>query len=31
MSSSSNLKTIVIIGALDTKGTEFAFVKGLIE
>lgn len=24
-------KTIVIVGALDTKGQEFAFVKGLIE
>jgi uncharacterized protein (UPF0261 family) len=24
-------KTIVLIGALDTKGQEFAFVKGLIE
>ena len=24
-------KTVVIVGALDTKGKEFAFVKGLIE
>ncbi len=24
-------KTVVIVGALDTKGAEFAFVKGLIE
>jgi len=24
-------KTVVIVGALDTKGQEFAFVKGLIE
>ena len=24
-------KTIVIAGALDTKGVEFAFIKGLIE
>ena len=31
MSSSPNTKTVVIIGALDTKGAEFAFVKGLIE
>lgn len=31
MSSSPDPKTVVIIGALDTKGTEFAFVKGLIE
>ncbi len=31
MSSSPNPKTVVIIGALDTKGTEFAFVKELIE
>ena len=31
MSSSPNSKTVVIIGALDTKGAEFAFVKGLIE
>ncbi len=31
MSSSANTKTVVIIGALDTKGAEFAFVKGLIE
>ena len=31
MSSSPNPKTVVIIGALDTKGAEFAFVKGLIE
>ena len=31
MSSIPNPKTVVIIGALDTKGAEFAFVKGLIE
>ena len=31
MSSSPNTKTVVIIGSLDTKGAEFAFVKGLIE
>ena len=31
MSISPNTKTVVIIGALDTKGAEFAFVKGLIE
>ena len=31
MSSSPDTKTVVIIGALDTKGEEFAFVKGLIE
>ena len=31
MSSSPNPKPVVIIGALDTKGAEFAFVKGLIE
>ena len=31
MSSSPHPKTVVIIGALDTKGAEFAFVKGLIE
>lgn len=31
MSSSASPKTVVIIGALDTKGAEFAFVKGLIE
>ena len=31
MSSNPNPKTVVIIGALDTKGAEFAFVKGLIE
>ena len=31
MSSSPDPKTVVIIGALDTKGAEFAFVKGLIE
>ena len=31
MSSSPNPKSVVIIGALDTKGVEFAFVKGLIE
>ena len=31
MSSSPNPKTVVIIGALDTKGAEFAYVKGLIE
>ena len=31
MSSSQNPNTVVIIGALDTKGAEFAFVKGLIE
>jgi uncharacterized protein (UPF0261 family) len=31
MSSSPNPTTVVIIGALDTKGAEFAFVKGLIE
>ena len=24
-------KTVVLVGAMDTKGTEFAFVKGLIE
>src|SRR5690349_20992067 len=24
-------KTFVLVGALDTKGEEFAFVKGLIE
>ena len=24
-------KTVVIIGTLDTKGTEFAFIKDLIE
>ena len=24
-------KTVVIVGALDTKGQDFAFVKGLIE
>ncbi len=24
-------KTVVIVGALDTKGAEFAFVKGLVE
>jgi hypothetical protein len=26
-----NVKTVVIVGALDTKGREFAFVKDLIE
>jgi len=31
MSSSPDPRTVVIIGALDTKGAEFAFVKGLIE
>ena len=31
MSSSPDPKTVVIIGALDTKGAEFAFVKELIE
>ena len=31
MSSSPDSKTVVIIGALDTKGAEFAFVKGLIK
>ena len=31
MSSSGNPTTVAIIGALDTKGAEFAFVKGLIE
>ncbi|MDE0654651.1 MAG: Tm-1-like ATP-binding domain-containing protein [bacterium] len=31
MSSSPDPKTVVIIGALDTKGAEFAFVKRLIE
>ena len=31
MSSSPNPKTVVIIGALDTKGAEFAYLKGLIE
>ena len=31
MNSIPNSKTVVIIGALDTKGAEFAFVKGLIE
>jgi uncharacterized protein (UPF0261 family) len=31
MSSSPHPKTVVIIGALDTKGAEFAFVKELIE
>ena len=24
-------KTVVLVGAMDTKGREFAFVKGLIE
>src|SRR5271157_2520169 len=24
-------KTVVLVGAMDTKGKEFAFVKGLIE
>ena len=24
-------KTVVIVGALDTKGVEFAFIKDLIE
>jgi uncharacterized protein (UPF0261 family) len=24
-------KTVVLVGALDTKGAEFAFVKTLIE
>ena len=31
MSSSPNPKPVVMIGALDTKGAEFAFVKELIE
>lgn len=31
MSSSTEPKPVVIIGALDTKGAEFAFVKELIE
>jgi len=31
MSSTSNRKTIVILGALDTKDAEFAFIKDLIE
>ena len=31
MSSGPNPEPVVIIGALDTKGAEFAFVKGLIE
>ena len=31
MSSSPHPKTVVIIGALDTKGAEFAYLKGLIE
>ena len=31
MSSNPDPKTVVVIGALDTKGAEFAFVKGLIE
>ncbi|MCY4631548.1 MAG: Tm-1-like ATP-binding domain-containing protein, partial [bacterium] len=31
MSSSPNPKPVVMIGALDTKGAEFAFAKELIE
>ena len=31
MSRNPDPKTVVVIGALDTKGAEFAFVKGLIE
>ena len=31
MSSGPDPRTVVIIGALDTKGAEFAFVKALIE
>ena len=30
-SSGRNPKNVVIIGALDTKGMEFAFIKDLIE